>query len=77
MCATKIQRDTARSTFNVWATETMEKCKFQFKPLRADEREAETTLSVKGSGSFPGSPVTLDYRFTLADEKIQSLIMDS
>src|SRR4029077_7669197 len=60
-----------------WATETIQKYKFQFKPLSADERDAETFLSVEVSGSFPGSPVTLDYRFTIANDKIQSLTIDS
>jgi ketosteroid isomerase-like protein len=60
-----------------WATETIEKYKFQFKPLNVDEGGAETILSVEVSGSFPGSPVTLDYRFTIAHDKIQSLIIDS
>ena len=60
-----------------WAMETIEKYKFQFKPLSADEREAETILSVEVSGSFPGSPVTLDYHLTIANDKIQSLIIDS
>ena len=60
-----------------WATETIEKYKFQFKPLSVDERGAETILSVEVSGPFPGSPVTLDYRFTIANDKIQSLIIDS
>ena len=60
-----------------WATETIEKYKFQFKPLSVDERGAETILSVEVSGSFPGSPITLDYRFTIAHDKIQSLIIDS
>ena len=46
-----------------WATETIEKYKFQFKPLSADERGAETILSVEVSGSFPGSPVTLEYQW--------------
>jgi hypothetical protein len=60
-----------------WATETIEKYKFQFKPLSADKRGAETILSVEVSGSFPGSPITLDYHFTIANDKIQSLIIDS
>ena len=60
-----------------WATETIEKYKFQFKPLSTDERGAETILSVEISGSFPGSPITLDYHFTIANDKIQSLIIDS
>jgi len=60
-----------------WAAETIQKYKFQFKPLSADERGAETILSVEVSGSFPGSPITLDYHFSVADDKIQSLIIDS
>ena len=60
-----------------WATETIEKYKFQFKPLSADERDAKTILSVEVSGSFPGSPITLDYYFTIANDKIQSLIIAS
>jgi ketosteroid isomerase-like protein len=60
-----------------WATETIQKYKFQFKPLSADERGDETILSMEVSGSFPGSPVTLDYHFTIANDKIQSLTIDS
>jgi hypothetical protein len=60
-----------------WATETIQKYKFQFKPLSADKRGPETILSVEVSGSFPGSPITLDYHFTIANDKIQSLIIDS
>ena len=60
-----------------WATETIQKYRFQFKPLSADERDAETILSVEVSGSFAGSPVTLDYHFTIANSKIQSLMIDS
>ena len=60
-----------------WATETIEKYKFQFKPLSADERDAKTILSMEISGSFPGSPITLDYHFTIANNRIQSLIIDS
>jgi hypothetical protein len=60
-----------------WATETIDKYKFQFKPLSADKRDAETILSVEVSGPFPGSPVTLDYHFAIASDKIQSLIIDS
>ena len=60
-----------------WATETIEKYKFKFKPLSADERGVETILNVEVSGSFPGSPITLDYHFTIANDKIHSLIIDS
>jgi ketosteroid isomerase-like protein len=60
-----------------WATETIQKYKFHFKPLSADERGAETIVSVEVSGSFSGSPITLDYHFSIANDKIQSLIIDS
>jgi ketosteroid isomerase-like protein len=60
-----------------WAAETIQKYKFQFKLLRADVRGAETILSAEVSGSFPGSPVTLDYHFTIPNDKIQSLTIDS
>ena len=60
-----------------WAAETIQKYKFQFKLLRANVRGAETISSVEVSGSFPGSPVTLDYHFTIANDKIQSLTIDS
>jgi hypothetical protein len=60
-----------------WATETIQKYNFQFKPLGADERGTKTILSMEVSGSFPGSPVTLDYHFTIANDKIESLIIDS
>ena len=60
-----------------WITTTIEKYKFQFKPLSAEERHNETIVAVQISGTFPGSPVTLGYHFGMADEKIASLIIDS
>ena len=60
-----------------WATETIQKYKFHFKPLSADERGVGRIVSVEVSGSFPGSPITLDYHFSIANDKIQSLIIDS
>ena len=60
-----------------WLGETIDKYKFHFKPLSAEERGNETVVSVEVSGSFPGSPVTLDYHFTVANDKISSLIIDS
>ena len=60
-----------------WATETIEKYKFHFKPLSTEEHGAKTILSMEVSGSFPGSPITLEYHFTIANDKIESLIIDS
>jgi hypothetical protein len=60
-----------------WASETIDKYKFHFKPLSAEKCATETVVNIEVSGSFPGSPVTLDYHFTVANEKISSLTIDS
>ena len=60
-----------------WVTETIDKYKFYFKPLSTEHRANETVVSVEVSGSFPGSPVTLDYHFIVVNEKVSSLIIDS
>ena len=60
-----------------WITTTIEKYKFQFKPLSSQERGNETVVSVEVSGTFPGSPISLDYHFTIANDKIASLTIDS
>ena len=56
-----------------WLVQTIEKYKFHFKPLSVGEDDAEAVVAVAVSGTFDGSPVTLDYHFTIEDEKISSL----
>jgi hypothetical protein len=60
-----------------WARTTIEKYNFQFKPLSSQERDNETVVSVEISGTFPGSPISLDYHFNIAGDKIASLTIDS
>jgi len=60
-----------------WLVTTIEKYKFQFKPLSSQEHPNETVVSVQVSGTFPGSPDSLDYHFAIADDKIASLMIDS
>ena len=59
-----------------WIVKTIEKYKFQFKPRSVKEDDAEVVVAVEVSGSFDGSPVTLDYHFTIENEKISSLTID-
>ena len=66
-----------KSDIERWATETIEKYKFQFKPLSTAEHDHEIVVRVEISGTFPGSPISLDYRFALTSDKIASLIIDS
>ena len=59
-----------------WIVTTIEKYKFQFKPLSVKEDDGEVVVSVEVSGTFPGSLVTLDYHFKIENEKILSLAID-
>ena len=73
------ENTTHRGTIDIerWLRTTIEKYKFQFKPLGAEEHGNETIVAVQISGTFPGSPITPDYHFTIANDKITSLIIDS
>jgi hypothetical protein len=59
-----------------WIRTTIEKYKFQFKPVSTQERRNKTVVTVEVFGTFPGSPISLDYHFTIANDKIASLIID-
>jgi hypothetical protein len=60
-----------------WIMTTIEKYNFQFKPLSSQERDNETVVTVEVSGTFPGSPICLDYHFAIAGDKITRLSIDS
>ena len=59
-----------------WITTTIDKYKFQFKPLSSQERDDENIVSVEVSGTFPASPISLDYHFAITNDKIASLTID-
>ena len=59
-----------------WVIRTIEKYDFHFEPLKIHQDDDEATVSVSVSGTFPGSPVTLDYNFTIKNERISSLSVD-
>jgi hypothetical protein len=59
-----------------WITKTIEKYKFQFKPLNIKHDPSEIVIAVEVSGTFDGSPITLDYHFMVAGDKIVSLAID-
>ncbi len=67
----------AKSEIEAWLKTTIEKYHFRFKTLGAEERDNETIVAVQISGTFPGSPITLDYHFATTNEKISSLTIDS
>ena len=59
-----------------WVTRTIGKYKFQLKPVTFRQDNAEVIVAMEVSGTFDGSPITLDYRFIATDEKITSLTID-
>lgn len=56
-----------------WVTETSKKYRPKVEVLGANGSGSQVALSVRVSGSFPGSPIELEYAVTLRDGKIASL----
>ena len=56
-----------------WKAETKRKYNHRVTPLEVIERDGVTLLKARLDGDFPGSPVTLQFRFTLEGQKIVSL----
>jgi ketosteroid isomerase-like protein len=59
-----------------WVVKTIEKYKFHFTPLSVKSDDPKIVVSVEVSGTFAGSPVTPDYRFTIESGKILSLAIE-
>jgi hypothetical protein len=56
-----------------WKADTKKKYNHTVAPLAVAHRDGKTVLKAKLAGNFPGSPVTLEFSFVLADGKIVSL----
>jgi ketosteroid isomerase-like protein len=59
-----------------WIVKTIEKYKFQFKPLSLKSDDAKVIVSIEVSGTFPGSPVNPDYHFIIQGNEILSLAIE-
>jgi hypothetical protein len=53
-----------------WKAETKKKYNHTVEPLEVAQQEGKTVVKAKLTGSFPGSPVTLEFSFMLEDGKI-------
>lgn len=51
----------------------MARTPFRARPTRMEERGDAVVVTTEVSGSFPGSPVMLDHRFSLRDGRITSM----
>ena len=64
------------AAIKAWAEDVRKKFQFTTEMLRASQRAGGAVVTAKLSGNFPGSPVELDYTFTLDHNKICSLVID-
>jgi len=56
-----------------WMDETTRKYRVAVVPTGVDQSDAKTIVTALVSGTFPGSPIQLRYRFTVAGEQITDL----
>jgi len=62
-----------RAAIRAWNAGTKAKYRYELELLDASVNGDNVLLFVRLSGEFPGSPIELDYAFTIADDKIESL----
>lgn len=62
-----------RKEIKHWIADANKRYKATMEPISFEEREKESILKVKVSGSFDGSPVILSYHLEIAHDLIQSL----
>jgi hypothetical protein len=56
-----------------WKREADTKYQYTMEPLDASVSDKTVKLRARLTGNFPGSPVELNFTFTIADDKIKSL----
>lgn len=62
-----------RAAIRNWMDETTRKYRVTVKPLGVKRENQNEVVTAQVSGTFPGSPVELNYRFTIANAKIVGL----
>ncbi|MEY2529224.1 MAG: hypothetical protein QOJ05_1314 [Verrucomicrobiota bacterium] len=56
-----------------WAAETKRKYQNTIEPLAFSQKDGTTIVTNRLTGNFPGSPIKLEFVFTLQGDKIVSL----
>ena len=59
-----------------WKAETKAKYNHTTEPLHARQRDGRTVVTSRLTGTFPGSPITVDFVFELERDRIKSLKID-
>ena len=65
------------SAIRTWMEETIEKYDYKVEPIESSRSDSRAVVLVSLRGRFPGSPITLQYAFTLAGQKIAHLEIGS
>jgi len=65
------------NAIKAWRLDTAKKYQHRLEPLAASAHGGKTVVSTKLTGNFPGSPITLDFVFTLQGNKIAALEIKS
>jgi hypothetical protein len=56
-----------------WKAETRKKYQHTVEPLASAQKDGKTIVTNRLTGNFPGSPIELEFVFTLDGDKIVSL----
>jgi ketosteroid isomerase-like protein len=56
-----------------WKAETKKKYQHTIEPLACAQKDGKTVVTNRLTGNFPGSPIELEFVFTLDGNKIASL----
>ena len=56
-----------------WKAETRKKYQHTVEPLASAQKDGKTIVTNRLTGNFPGSPIELEFVFTLDGDKIASL----
>jgi hypothetical protein len=61
------------SAIKQWKAETKKKYQHTIEPLATTQKDGKTVVTNRLTGNFPGSPIELEFVFTLNGDKIASL----
>ena len=56
-----------------WMAETKQKYQHTIEPLASTQKDGKTVVTNRLTGNFPGSPIELEFVFTLDRDKIAAL----
>jgi hypothetical protein len=61
------------AAIRAWMKETIEKYDYKVEPIESSRNGSSAVVLVSLRGKFPGSPITLQYAFTLSGERVARL----